>query len=223
MSDDFDFLSKLNNMYNGFADNDSDDKDDIDNQCLITRERLEDTHIILKCGHKYNYMPLFNYIIKDTNKNFTCPYCSQGILNTLPIRKINGKYIYNKKINLPLENCITDEHKCYTCGSPRGFNGTCIRHHKYIVDLFEMMTEENSQVIENKIKKIEKELDNLFKKCWSIIYDILLYDNLFDDIILDNLEISLLKLLSKKYNLCVNLSKINKYELISYIKIVSQT
>ena len=69
-----------------------DEIDDVDecNRCLITKEKLLDDHVVLKCGHVFNYNPLFldifNQKIKLNPKRigyFCCPYCrveNKGIL-----------------------------------------------------------------------------------------------------------------------------------------------
>ena len=36
--------------------------------CLITNENLEDNYIKLKCGHKFNYLPLYNEVVHQKKK-----------------------------------------------------------------------------------------------------------------------------------------------------------
>jgi ferredoxin len=216
MTDDYDFLSELNNLYNK-TEHSVDKNADVD-VCLISLEKLEANHITLNCKHKYNLVPLFNYLSQEMRGGcIYCPYCLQNTNNTLPIRNINGTYIYNKKVNLPLEKCITDEHKCNKCGSCLGFNGSCIRHHKYFEYLYDMLPDEKKHIIEAKINLIETKFKTMLNTSKYFIYDML-----FDDIILDNLEITLLKLICKKYELeqHIQLTNVNKYELINYIKMV---
>lgn len=212
MDNECDFLTELNNLYNkpicGMSKNESSDV------CLISLETLEDRYITLKCNHKYNLIPLFNFILQE--RYVYCPYCLQNINNTFPIRNINGVYIYNKKVNQPLEKCITNEHVCNTCGSSLGFNGTCIRHHRYFDYLREIFPDDKKQVVEKKINLIEHNFMRILNKNRDIAYHVL-----FDDFILDNLNVGLLKLLLKKYSLDkdIPITKSSKYELINYIKI----
>ena len=50
------FFELLNdNLENKIEDND-------DNLCLISGDMLNETKIELTCGHKYNYIPLYNEI-----------------------------------------------------------------------------------------------------------------------------------------------------------------
>jgi hypothetical protein len=65
------------------------------NICLITKEKLEPNHITLSCNHKFNYMPLYNEVVNQKNKQnniyeiaklssnqIKCPYC-RAITNKL--------------------------------------------------------------------------------------------------------------------------------------------
>jgi hypothetical protein len=58
------------------------------NICLITKEKLEPNHITLSCNHKFNYVPLYNEVVNQKNKQnnmyeitklsanqIKCPYC----------------------------------------------------------------------------------------------------------------------------------------------------
>lgn len=62
--------------------------DNTDNFCLITKEKLEPNHITLICNHKFNYVPLYNEVVNQKNKQnnmyeitklssnqIKCPYC----------------------------------------------------------------------------------------------------------------------------------------------------
>lgn len=70
------------------------EEDMIDNTCLITREILNDSHIALPCGHKFNYKPLYKTIKgrKVSNQSAVvlginqveCPYCRIIIDGVLP-------------------------------------------------------------------------------------------------------------------------------------------
>jgi len=111
-----DFYSEL---YNSLDINEEDNNDE--NVCLITNEPLGDKFIMMECGHKFNYLPLF-LDIKNHKQKFNlmegsssklnmnqirCPYCRKIQLGNLPyyeemeLGKIVGvNYInslYNKK------------------------------------------------------------------------------------------------------------------------------
>ena len=55
-----DFFSEIDNI----------DLNEEENICLISNLPLDDTHITLKCGHKFNYKPLFNDITNISLKTF---------------------------------------------------------------------------------------------------------------------------------------------------------
>jgi len=81
-----------------------------DNLCLITGLKLENNYITLKCGHKFNYVPLFNDIKNHKQKfnnmeghishlkqdELRCPYCRNKQKELLPyfeeigLPKVNG-------------------------------------------------------------------------------------------------------------------------------------
>jgi hypothetical protein len=83
--DDFDFYSCLNDdddVNNNNADHES---------CLITQQPLVDKFVKLNCGHKFNYIPLYNDLVNHKTKfnsmesnlgvlrkdEIRCPYCRQ--------------------------------------------------------------------------------------------------------------------------------------------------
>ena len=79
--------------------------------CLITQQPLENHFVKMNCGHKFNYLPLYKYLINYKQKfnsmestkqkldinEIRCPYCRLKQSDLLPyyddikgIRKING-------------------------------------------------------------------------------------------------------------------------------------
>jgi len=70
-------------------------------RCLITNDILEDDHIELYCGHKFNYDALIhdayysklNTLKYKTAKYISCPYCRHITRGLLPQR--DGYPIYN--------------------------------------------------------------------------------------------------------------------------------
>jgi thiol-disulfide isomerase/thioredoxin len=80
-----------------------------DELCMISKNKLTDTHIILDCGHKFNYMPLLKdmytrmYLSHDVKclrgfplnvDKIECPYCRRINNHILPFLKEE----YNVKI-----------------------------------------------------------------------------------------------------------------------------
>ena len=102
----FDFYKELLN--DDQADVDHDDK------CLITNTPLVDKHVTMKCGHKFNYIPLYYDILNHKTKfngmesvgsslkanEIRCPYCRSKQTGVLPcyeelaLEKVNGVNIY---------------------------------------------------------------------------------------------------------------------------------
>jgi len=96
--------------------------------CLITNQPLENYSVKMKCGHKFNYLPLYKYLINYKQKfnsmesskqkldinEIRCPYCRFRQNELLPyyddicgVKKINGinnefvKNVYNIGIKNP--------------------------------------------------------------------------------------------------------------------------
>jgi hypothetical protein len=95
-----------------------DSKEDIENyeeKCLISNEPLTDKYVSLNCGHKFNYIPLYNDIINHktkfnymeslsrrlTTNEIRCPYCRRKHQGVLPyyqefgLKKVNGVNYYD--------------------------------------------------------------------------------------------------------------------------------
>lgn len=114
-------------LYKSLDDDENEHKTEEDNNaCLITNQPLTTYYVKLICGHKFNYIPLFNDILNHKNKfnlmesngklglhDIRCPYCRKkqhSLLNyieELKLPKIHGvNYIDESKI-------ITNEVKPY--------------------------------------------------------------------------------------------------------------
>jgi len=91
-----DFFSEL---YKSLDEEDNKHKVESDNNlCLITNQLLIDKFVELNCGHKFNYIPLYNDIYNHKKKfnnmeastsflkmnEIRCPYCRKKQLGVLP-------------------------------------------------------------------------------------------------------------------------------------------
>ena len=87
-------------------DNDDDEKEN--DLCLISNEPLTDKHVVMECGHKFNYIPLFHDLVNHKKKfnsmesansrlnpnEIRCPYCRNRQKKLLP---------YYEELGLPKE------------------------------------------------------------------------------------------------------------------------
>jgi hypothetical protein len=98
--------------------------EEFDNNCLISNEPLIDKYVTLNCGHKFNYVPLYNDILNHKKKfnkfersknllgkkEIRCPYCRSVHPNVLPYysdlkcKKVDGvndivTYVFNSSYN----------------------------------------------------------------------------------------------------------------------------
>ena len=116
LPEDFDFYKELNKSIKNTDD------DNFENKCLISNNELNKEYtIVLDCGHKFNYLDLFNdlqqYKCNDSNYNVNklydyqmrCPYCRQIQNSILPyypeilknkIRGVNYPLHYSMGNNL---------------------------------------------------------------------------------------------------------------------------
>jgi len=101
IEDDFDFYEELKNELNKPY---GDDDNDIE-RCLISSDTLNDTHITLCCGHKFNYRPLYEEIKNQKTKtrsrfdtttmclavsDIRCPYCRTLQKKLIPYKELDG-------------------------------------------------------------------------------------------------------------------------------------
>lgn len=127
---DIDFFSELYKSLDNEENNCKTEEDN--NLCLITNQPLVDKFVNMECGHKFNYLPLFNDLVNHKKKfnnmegtsthlkmnEIRCPYCRKKNTGLLPyyeelgLAKITGvNYI---DINYSLANDIESMYpKCY--------------------------------------------------------------------------------------------------------------
>jgi hypothetical protein len=103
-------------LYKSLDSEDSEEKTENDkDNCLITNEPLIDKYVTLKCGHKFNYIPIYNDLVNYKRKfnnmeslsrrlntnEIRCPYCREKQKGLLPyykdlgLKKVNGVNFYN--------------------------------------------------------------------------------------------------------------------------------
>jgi hypothetical protein len=119
---DIDFFAELYKSLDNEENNSKTEEDD--NLCLISNQILIDKFVKMECGHKFNYIPLFNDLVNHKKKfnnmeststhlkmnEIRCPYCRKKSIGVLPyyeelgLAKINGvNYIdinYNPSVDL---------------------------------------------------------------------------------------------------------------------------
>lgn len=87
-----DFFNKLKCMTRC---NESIENVNIDSCCLLTKEALNDIHVTLICGHKFNYIPLYKeVVIQKTSAGMT----SNGYYNSCTLRLNEMKCPYCRRV-----------------------------------------------------------------------------------------------------------------------------
>ena len=179
IEDGIDFYSEINI-------NNNDDTND--NICLITQSALDEDSIQLKCGHSFNYGPLFydilnhkqlfNKLEKKSLKvnEIRCPYCRNIEHQLLPCRpsfpKVHGVNFFDETIYLSnIQSKSSDliwtkgicQHKDDYDGYP------CLHNIVTHIELFnlDLCCTHKNEYIKNHIKKLlkdKKEKEKLEKK-----------------------------------------------------------
>ena len=130
---EFDFFTQLKNMSSHSEEVGENDhinntqNEDEDNCCLLTKEPLENIHIVLECGHKFNYVPIYREVIAQKTiglsstgyytshslrrNEIKCPYCRSVQDKLLPYLEFDGvKKMVNvnhpAKMSMPSQPCM---------------------------------------------------------------------------------------------------------------------
>jgi hypothetical protein len=89
---EYDFFNKLKCMTQC---NESIENVNIDSCCLLTKEALNDIHVTLNCGHKFNYIPLYKeVVIQKTSAGMT----TNGYYNSCTLRLNEMKCPYCRRV-----------------------------------------------------------------------------------------------------------------------------
>jgi hypothetical protein len=120
---EIDFFSELYKS----LDNEGDTNIDDSNLCLITNQPLIDKFVTLKCGHKFNYIPLYNDLVNHKKKfnmleatsgklgynEIRCPYCRNKEDGVLPYYSDLGlKNVPGVNVPAKIEEPIYHNKRC---------------------------------------------------------------------------------------------------------------
>lgn len=129
-------------------DQDKDQVKDQDNYCLLTKEPLDNIHIKLECGHKFNYIPLYREVVmqKTTGMSSTgyyyshslkrneikCPYCRTVQDKLLPYLEYDGVNKTTgvnqpKTLSMSVQTCSHIEYKKGKKQSSKQSSTTCCK------------------------------------------------------------------------------------------------
>ena len=112
LEDNFNFFEELKT---GSGDNNT--PNNTSDKCMITHIPLTYNHITLPCGHKFNYIPLYNELITNYKyPGIKCPYCREKYTKVLPYIPLPGidKKSYGKVTNKSNYQCVTAPKCKYT-------------------------------------------------------------------------------------------------------------
>ena len=159
------------------------DKDDV---CLISKMPIEN-EIVLKCGHKFDYKYLYEYMISSERINgkynkHQCPYCRKKFDGFIPYYEIPSMQIYSlfeekKRITSRFKNNILKCSHSYKQGKNKGSQCGCSAHnfkigiycvkHKNMIIKKENISSKNITFIkENQCQGITSK--NIRCKCKSV-------------------------------------------------------
>ena len=139
-------------------------------ECLISGTPLDDTHISLACGHKFNYVPIYEDVVQQKYRrnqleivvlgknNIKCPYCNNVQDKLLPYREMDGVRRL-VAVNSPESSCMTLYECPYVMKSgkrkgeacSKGCNTTyCKSHIKYDVAVIPAITTDTNVKLPSK-------------------------------------------------------------------------
>jgi len=144
-----DFFSELYKSLD-IEENEEKTSDD-SNLCLITNEILIENFVELECGHKFNYIPLFNDVKNHKNKfnylegktshlkpnELRCPYCRNKQETLLPyyedlgLEKTHGVNFIDPTKNIPPKCNNNNNTKCDYLIVNKDFDPTVNTESKY--------------------------------------------------------------------------------------------
>jgi len=131
----FDFYSALN------SEDNEEEKEDDTNICLITRLPLTDDFVQMECGHKFNYLPLYNDLVQHTKPSISgfsrtgciieCPFCRRTQQTLLPYNErfklVIGVNLYPTRLCRDTSTFNTDKNVLCEFAS----SGKCMFEHTY--------------------------------------------------------------------------------------------
>ena len=148
-----------------------------DNLCLISNSPLEEQHVKLCCGHKFNYASIFNEIVNQKKKynhletqrlstnEIKCPYCRTVQKGLLPsrlnydnIHGVNWPKKYQYKANVCSYVFASGKKKGTTC-SKKCFGKYCESHEKIMLKREQKKLLKEKKLLEKKTEKLQKMLD----------------------------------------------------------------
>jgi len=154
------------------------DESNTDKNCLLTKEALDDIHVTLNCGHKFNYIPLYKEVViqktsagMTTNgyynscalrlNEFKCPYCRRVQDKLLPflnydnikrLRGVNGPESLCMKVRV-CEHIETAKRK----NTKKKKSDSCECNAIHVVNGEYYCKKHYEQEKVDKVEKVEKE------------------------------------------------------------------
>jgi hypothetical protein len=123
------FFTQLKNMLNHSEEAGENECENEDNCCLLTKEPLQTIHIVLACGHKFNYVPIYREVIAQKTiglsssgyytshslrrNEIKCPYCRNVQDKLLPYLEFDG-VTKMSNVNHPAKMSMTSQPCMYS-------------------------------------------------------------------------------------------------------------
>ena len=147
IEDDLDFFAALKSMQ---QPDPNPAEQSHENACLITNDPLNAFHVTLVCGHKFNYEPLYQEVLRQKGRlgmhnyyerigmhQIKCPYCRTLTNNLLPYIGVHPTIKRLTGVNAPASMCmpgVACSHNGTTCGATAFYEHDskpyCLRHVK---------------------------------------------------------------------------------------------
>jgi hypothetical protein len=216
-------------LFNKLLNNDSENEVLNENEiCMISNLPLEDNNIQLNCGHKFNYLSLYEEIVYQKTKKLAdnirlrlneikCPYCRNVSNKLLPFYKYYG-VSQIKGVNYPSNLCMKineceyvnkrTKERCNMSACKSKAGCFCNKHFKYNKDEEELLNnidiEFYAKYKKKNIKELKEELKKYKLKLGGTKDELIkrLYINRKEfDLAADEIQYIALQYLNKKYNI----------------------
>jgi len=175
IEDNIDFYAALD---------DSDHDEDGDTICLISQGPLDDNAVELKCGHHFNYVEIYNEVIKQKlgkhslldktllslkRNEFLCPYCRTKHNELLPhVKDVDLSVKYINGVNAP-KHCCMKYHNCSYITKSGKNKGSCCSEHAFLVGSQRLCNKHMVYVKKRQNKQKIAKIDSAHQLCSAIL------------------------------------------------------
>jgi len=185
IEDDLDFYNELQKILNSeSSENTIIQNNNFENICLLSYEKLEPNHVTLDCKHTFNYLPIYQEVMNQKNKNtnkdpffniqyevtklsenqIKCPYCRSITNKILPFIQYKGVKRC-KGVNYPPDLCMSTCKCTYTNDKNKLKPITCNMNALFYPEENLLLCQNHFKMHQNNKNKNQESKEELDNKC----------------------------------------------------------